>query len=66
MSSIFRARAVRAASLHEKGGEPRSGRRSISDFGANCPHVLSDERLRRNLEWMKTLVERQGAGAGHA
>ncbi len=33
---------------------------------ASCPLVSHDERLVRNREWMKTVLERQGPAIGHA
>jgi ferric iron reductase protein FhuF len=36
------------------------------DLCASCPLVSDEERLSRNREWMKTQLERQSRGAGHA
>jgi hypothetical protein len=36
------------------------------DLCASCPLVSHDDRLARNLEWMKTQLERQARRQGHA
>jgi ferric iron reductase protein FhuF len=36
-----------------------------ADLCASCPLVSHDDRLARNLEWMKTQLERQARSQGH-